>query len=79
MLGGAARVLALRTTLVLIAAYGVTGLTESPLVDVPATDTLSFVAAAAAVAILAPVGLNAALVPSVRAARMNPTEALRSE
>lgn len=76
MLGGAARVIGVGTVIGLGAAYGVMGLLESLLVDVPATDPVTFVVAAA---LLGLVGMLAALVPSVQAARLDPIEALRSE
>jgi len=69
-------VIGVGTVIGLGAAYGVMGLLESLLVDVPATDPVTFVVAAA---LLGLVGMLAALVPSVQAARLAPIEALRSE
>ena len=76
MLAGAGRVIAIGTGVGLVAAFGLTGLLDSLLVDVPPTDPLTF---AGAVALLGGVGLVAALLPSIRAARLDPTEALRGE
>ncbi|HSM03980.1 MAG TPA: ADOP family duplicated permease [Longimicrobiales bacterium] len=76
MLMGAGKVIAIGTAAGLVAAYGITGLLESLLVDVPATDPLTF---AAAVVLLGGVGMLAALLPSLRAARLDPTTALRGD
>lgn len=76
ILGGAGRVIGVGTAIGLAVAYGLTGLLDSLLIDVPATDPATFLAAAA---LLVTVGMLAALIPSVRAARMDPSEALRGE
>lgn len=76
MLTGAGRVIAIGTTAGLLAAYGLTGLLESLLVDVPATDPATYLVAAGLLAIT---GVLAALVPSIQASRMDPIEALRGE
>ena len=73
MLVSAARVLLLGAVAGVVAARWLSGFMESLLVDVTATDPLSYVLAAL---VLCAVGLLAALVPSLRAARMDPVEAL---
>lgn len=76
MLLGAGRVIAWGAIVGLAVAYGTTGLLESLVVDVPTTDPLTYAAAAL---LLAGVGLLAALVPSLRASRLDPVEALRGD
>jgi hypothetical protein len=76
MLTGAGRVLLVGTTIGLVAAWSLGGLLDSLLVGVPPTDPWAFAGAAA---VLAFVGLVAALVPSLQAVRLDPVEALRSE
>ena len=75
MLWSAARVILVGTIVGVAASYLLSGLLESLLVDVPTTDPLTYVLAALT---LCAVGLLAALLPSVRAARMDPMEALTS-
>jgi putative ABC transport system permease protein len=76
MLGGAARVSAAGAATGLLAALALGRLLESLLLDVRFTDPASYVAAG--LLILA-VTLVAALLPSLRAARLDPVEALRRE
>ncbi len=76
MLGGAARVLMIGTVGGLAAAYALSGLLESQVLGVSATDPWAFAGAAL---LLGAVGLVAALVPSLRASRLDPVQALRSE
>lgn len=75
MLGSAARVILAGTAAGVAASYVLSSLLESLLVDVPTTDPVTYVLAALT---LCAVGLLAALVPSLRAARMDPMEALTS-
>jgi putative ABC transport system permease protein len=76
MLGGALRVVAAGVAGGLLAAYVFSRLLTGLLVEVRASDPLTYGAAAA---LLAAVALLAALAPSLRAARGNPVEALRSD
>lgn len=76
MLAAAGRVIIIGTVVGLAVAYGLAGLLESLLIDVPATDPVTFLLAAA---LLGAIGVLAALVPSVQAARLDPIEALRGE
>jgi predicted permease len=73
MLGSAARVIAWGAVAGAVTARWLTGFVDSLLVGVTGSDPVSYVAA---VAILAAVGLLAALVPSLKAARQDPAEAL---
>jgi len=75
MLWSAVRVILVGTVAGVAASYFLSGLLESLLVDVPTTDPLTYLLAALT---LGAVGLLAALLPSVRAARMDPMEALTS-
>lgn len=64
------------TVLGLAGAFGLTGLMEAILFEVSTTDPLTFIAAPA---VLVGVSLLATWLPVRRAARISPTEALRSE
>jgi predicted permease len=76
MLGGALRVVGAGVAVGLLTAYAFSGLLTSLLVEVDAADPLTYVAAAA---LLTGVASLASLGPSLRAARRDPLEALRSE
>ena len=76
MLGGALRVVAAGVAAGLLAAYGFSRLLTSLLVEVRGVDPLTYGAAAL---LLTAVALLAALAPSLRAARKDPLEGLRSE
>jgi putative ABC transport system permease protein len=76
MLGRAGRVIAAGTVVGLAASIGVASLLETQLVEIPAIDPVTF---GAAVALLSFFGMLAALVPSLKAARLDPIEALRRE
>ncbi|HSM61215.1 MAG TPA: ADOP family duplicated permease [Longimicrobiales bacterium] len=76
MLGSALRVVLVGAAVGLVAARGFTRLLDGLLVEVGAADPFSY---AAALAVLATVALAAALVPSLRAARRDPLDALRDE
>jgi ABC-type lipoprotein release transport system permease subunit len=73
MLRDAARVLAVGLVIGLGAAYGLTALLESLLLDVSADDPLTYGAAAL---LLGVVGLGAAMLPSWQAAKVDPLTAL---
>ena len=75
MLWSASRVILIGTAVGVAASYLMSGLLESLLLDVPPNDPVTYVGAAGTLAL---VGLVAALVPSVRAARLDPMEALTS-
>lgn len=76
MLWSALRVVAAGAAIGLLGAWMFSRLLAAFLVDVSAADPLTY---AAAVAVLTLVAVGAALAPSVRAARQDPLEALRSE
>jgi putative ABC transport system permease protein len=76
VLGEAARVLGAGAAAGVVGAWGATRLMTSMLAGVSPTDPLSL---AAAVALLAVVGLAAAAVPTVRATRVDPIITLRAE
>lgn len=76
MLGGALRVIIAGAAVGLFGAWAFTRLVASFLVGVEAIDPLTY---AGALVLLTAVALLAALLPSLRAARQDPLEALRSE
>jgi putative ABC transport system permease protein len=76
LLGGGARVVAVATAVGLFGAWGASQLLRKQLFGVPATDPLTF---AAVPVMLAIVALLACYLPARRAARVDPTTALRSE